>query len=85
MGRIAAEGLVASAIEGNKGALVEVNCETDFVAKNEEFKALASDIAKLAATSSAKTVDELLAVNFGGKSLEEVIKEKSLQSARKSL
>lgn len=76
MGRIAAEGLVASAIDGNKGAMVEVNCETDFVAKNDEFKALASDIAKLAATSSAKTVDELLAVNFSGKSLEEVIKEK---------
>lgn len=76
MGRIAAEGLVASAIEGNKGALVELNCETDFVAKNEEFKALANDVAKLAATSSAKTVEELLAVDFGGKTLEEVIKEK---------
>lgn len=76
MGRIAAEGLVASAIEGTKGALVEVNCETDFVAKNEEFKALTADIAKLVATSSVKTVEELLAVDFGGKSLEEVIKEK---------
>lgn len=76
MGRIAAEGLVASAIDGNKGALVELNCETDFVAKNEEFKALANDVAKLAATSSAKTVEELLAVDFGGKTLEEVIKEK---------
>lgn len=76
MGRIAAEGLVASAIEGNKGAMVEVNCETDFVAKNEEFKALAADIAKLAAASSASTVEELLAVDFGGKALEEVIKEK---------
>lgn len=76
MGRIAAEGLVASAIEGNKGAMVEVNCETDFVAKNDEFKALASDIAKLAATSSATTVDELLKVDFNGKALEEVIKEK---------
>lgn len=76
MGRIAAEGLVASAIEGSKGALVELNCETDFVAKNEEFKALANDVAKLAATSSAKTVEELLATDFGGKTLEEVIKEK---------
>lgn len=76
MGRIAAEGLVASAIEGNKGALVELNCETDFVAKNEEFKALANDIAKLAATSSAKTVEELLATELNGAKLEEVIKEK---------
>lgn len=76
MGRIAAEGLVASAIEGNKGALVELNCETDFVAKNDEFKALASDIAKLAANSSANTVDELLSTDFNGAKLEEVIKEK---------
>lgn len=76
MGRIAAEGLIATAIEGNKGAMVEVNCETDFVAKNEEFKALASDIAKLIATSNATTVDELLKVDFNGKALEEVIKEK---------
>lgn len=76
MGRIAAEGLVASAIEGNKGAMIEVNCETDFVAKNEEFKTLASDIAKLAAKSSAKTVDELLTTELNGTKLEEVIKEK---------
>jgi len=76
MGRIAAEGLVASAIEGNKGAMIEVNCETDFVAKNEEFKALAADIAKLAATSSASSVDELLIASLNGAKLEEVIKEK---------
>lgn len=76
MGRIAAEGLVASAIEGNTGALVEVNCETDFVAKNEEFKALASDVAKLAAKSNVTTVEELLATDLNGKALSEVIKEK---------
>lgn len=76
MGRIAAEGLIASAIIDGLGAMVEVNCETDFVAKNEEFKALASDIAKLAAASSAKTVDELLKEQLNGKALEEVIKEK---------
>ena len=76
MGRIAAEGLVASAIEGDNGALVEVNCETDFVAKNEDFKALTADIAKLAATSSASNVEELLATDLNGSSLEEVIKEK---------
>lgn len=76
MGRVAAEGLVASAIEANKGALVEVNCETDFVAKNEEFKALTNDIAKLAAASNVSTVDELLATSLNGVKLEEVIKEK---------
>ena len=76
MGRIAAEGLVATAIIGNKGALVEVNCETDFVAKNEEFKALTSDIAKLVAESNVSTVDELLAAELNGVKLEEVIKGK---------
>ena len=76
MGRIAAEGLVASAIIGDKGALVEVNCETDFVAKNEEFKTLTNDIAKLVATSNVSTVEELLAVDFNGSTLEEVIKGK---------
>lgn len=76
MGRIAAEGLVVSAIEGNKGALVEVNCETDFVAKNDDFKALAADIAKLAAISSATTVEELLATDMNGSTLDEVIREK---------
>ncbi len=76
MGRIAAEGLVASFIDGNKGAMVEVNCETDFVAKNEEFKALASDIAKLAASSNASSVEELLEASFEGTTLAEVIKSK---------
>lgn len=76
MGRIAAEGLVVSTIEGNKGALVEVNCETDFVAKNDDFKALAADIAKLAAISSATTVEELLATDMNGSTLDEVIREK---------
>ena len=47
-GRIAAEGLVAVAIEGNKGAVVEVNSETDFVAKNDIFQAYVEDAAKVA-------------------------------------
>ena len=40
MGRIAAEGLIGSYVEGSTGAIIEVNCETDFVAKNDEFKQL---------------------------------------------
>ncbi len=76
MGRIAAEGLIASAIVDNAGAMVEVNCETDFVAKNEEFITLTSDVAKLIAQSNVSTVEELLAVSIEGKTLEELIKEK---------
>lgn len=78
MGRIAAEGLVATAIKGNKGAMVEVNCETDFVAKNEEFKELAQKLAEGIAEGEAKTVEELLATICKelNKTVEEIIKEK---------
>src|SRR4029453_5547087 len=47
-GRTAAEGLVGVAIEGNRGAIVEVNSETDFVAKNELFQDFVRNVAKLA-------------------------------------
>ena len=47
-GRVAAEGLVAVAIKDNKGAIVEVNAETDFVARNPQFQAVASGIANVA-------------------------------------
>lgn len=46
--RVAAEGLVAVAVDGATGALVEVNSETDFVARNEKFQAMVADISKLA-------------------------------------
>lgn len=78
MGRIAAEGLVATAIIGNKGAMVEINCETDFVAKNDEFKELTQKLAEGIAEGEANTVEELLATNCPelGKTIEEMIKEK---------
>ena len=47
-GRVAAEGLVAVALAGNKGVVVEINSETDFVARNEQFQQLARTIAKVA-------------------------------------
>ena len=61
-GRIAAEGLVETYIseDGIYGALVEVNCETDFVGSNEDFIAFTKNIAKQAALSKAKDVEELL-------------------------
>ena len=78
MGRIAAEGLIASAICDNAGAMVEVNCETDFVAKNEEFKALTSNLAEFVAKSNPADVDALLASTCPecGKVISEIIKEK---------
>ena len=52
-GRIAAEGLVAIAVQGTKGVVVEVNSETDFVARNEQFQGLARGIAKVALSTGA--------------------------------
>ncbi|MDR1644059.1 MAG: translation elongation factor Ts [Clostridiales bacterium] len=62
-GRIASEGLVAALIseDGNKGVLVEINSETDFVAKNADFKAYVASVAKQALNSSAAETEALLA------------------------
>ena len=56
--RIAAEGLTESYIEDSKAVVVEVNCETDFVAKNEEFKSFINNLAKTLVNTDVKTVEE---------------------------
>lgn len=78
MGRIAAEGIVAASIQADSGAMVEVNCETDFVAKNDEFKELASGLAEFVAVSNPADVDALLASTCPkcGKVIADIIKEK---------
>ncbi|NLC62469.1 MAG: translation elongation factor Ts, partial [Thermoanaerobacterales bacterium] len=60
IGRVASEGVIDSYIHGNGriGVLVEVNCETDFVAKNEEFKNLVKDIAMQIAASNPKYISK---------------------------
>lgn len=65
-GRIAAEGLVESCVseDGKTGVIVEVNCETDFVAKTDAFKAFVAAIAKQVALKNPATVEELLEQNF---------------------
>ena len=64
--RIAAEGLVTAFVtdDGKIGAVAEVNAETDFVAKNEEFRTFAADVAKQVALKNPKDVEELLAQKF---------------------
>jgi elongation factor Ts len=57
--RVTAEGVVASTINGNTGALVEVNCETDFVTKNDSFLALANAAAKLVAEHNPANLEAL--------------------------
>jgi len=71
--RVAAEGVVAAHIapDGRTGALIEVNCETDFVAKNEAFLAFASALAELAATGNAQDVAALARLPFQGTTVEE--------------
>ncbi|MBQ8634938.1 elongation factor Ts [bacterium] len=78
MSRIAAEGTIASAIEGKVAAMVEVNCETDFVAKNEDFKEFASMMAKAVVVLNPSSVEELLTMTCPvcNKVIEDVIKEK---------
>ena len=60
--RIAAEGVVAASIDGSIGALIEVNCETDFVTKNDAFLAFANALAGLVAKSSPADVEALAAL-----------------------
>ena len=59
-GRIAAEGIVYTLVEDGKAAIVEVNSETDFVAKNEKFQTFVGNVAKQIVASDAKDVEELL-------------------------
>ena len=73
-GRTAAEGLVAVVVEGNKGVAVEVNSETDFVAKNADFQEMVSGIATTAL--GVADVEALKAADLGGKSVEAVITDK---------
>jgi elongation factor Ts len=74
--RIAAEGVVAAYVapDGRSGALVEVNCETDFVAKNPEFLALAAAVAELAASRNPATVAALSELPLRGTTVEEARK-----------
>ena len=59
--RIAAEGIVAAKIEGNVGAMVEVNCETDFVAKGDQYKAFVNDVVDYVLKNDVKSAEELIA------------------------
>ena len=78
MSRIAAEGRIGSFISDSVGAMIEVNCETDFVAKNEEFIELTNNLAELVATANPADVDAFLATVCPkcGKTVEEALKEK---------
>ena len=79
-GRIAAEGVVNAYVSEDKkvGAIVEVNAETDFVAKNDEFVKFVNDVSEIIAKTNPKDVDDLLAKPYldSGKTVQEVLTDK---------
>ena len=77
--REATEGLIA--VSGN--TMVEINCETDFVAKNEAFKTFAAKIADAAAEAKANSADELNNIEIDGKKVSEVVDEESAKTGEK--
>ncbi|MCA0436483.1 MAG: translation elongation factor Ts [Austwickia sp.] len=74
-GRSASNGLVTAHVDGGVGTLVEVNCETDFVAKGAKFIELAGEVLDAAVASKAATGEELLAAQIGGKPVKDVLDE----------
>ena len=73
-GRTAAEGLVAVRVEGGTGVAVEVNAETDFVARNAEFQELVAGVADTA--MGVSSVDALVEADMGGRSVKDAVTEK---------
>ena len=73
--RIAAEGIVSSYVTDDHkvGAIVEVNCETDFVAKTDDFKALVNDVAKLVVEKNPADIDALMALDCGDGTVAEMV------------
>ena len=81
--RIAAEGLCNVVTNGNEAVVFELNCETDFVAKNDNFKNLINDVAEIILNSSATNLEEALKVETDGKSLEDKLVEATAKIGEK--
>lgn len=74
-GRSASNGLVTAHVDGGVGTLVEINCETDFVAKGEKFGELAQKVLDAAVASGSADADALLATEVDGKTVKELLDE----------
>lgn len=81
--RIAAEGVAAVLINGNNAAIVEVNSETDFVAKNAEFKELVDEILNAVISGNANTVEEALELSTSAGTINELIVAKTAKIGEK--
>jgi len=73
--RIAAEGLAAVKVDGNKAIIIEVNSETDFVSQNDNFKNLVDQLATIILNSNATTVEEALEAKDADKTVNDIITE----------
>jgi elongation factor Ts len=76
-GRTTSNGLIVSRVSGNTGWLLELACETDFVAKAEKFISLSEAIADAVVAADAVTLDEALAADFGGKTVADAINDEA--------
>ena len=81
--RIAAEGLANIYIDGNKAVIIEVNSETDFVSKNDEFKELIDNIGNAILGSDVKTLDDALALSVEGTTVNDYIVAKTAKIGEK--
>ncbi len=82
--RVAAEGLVAAFVKGQNAAVVEVNCETDFVAKNSDFQAFVAAAAQIAVEQKLSTVDALLAAKMSnGLTVKDAVSELTIKIGEK--
>lgn len=77
------EGIVVVKNEGNKAYMLCLACETDFVAKNENFVATANEILDIAVENNAADIDALKAINLGSQTVAEMVTEKSGQTGEK--
>lgn len=82
-GRIAAEGLAATYVSGNTAAIVEVNSETDFVSKNENFQSMVQKIVKAVAENKPADNDAVLALEVDGQTIEDMIIENTSKIGEK--
>ena len=81
--RVAAEGMIGAVVEGNTGVVVEVNCETDFVAKNSDFVSFVNEVAVHLLTSNASDVEALKNEKMGNLTVAEKIQELTLKIGEK--
>ena len=82
--RVAAEGMIGSFVNGTTGAVVEINCETDFVAKNDDFQNFVADMAKLIVSANPADVEALKNTKTdAGLTVQEVIQELTIKIGEK--